>query len=118
MDYFNEANQCYNLKEYEKALKYYKKAIENKTYEACSYYNSAVCCIKLKEYDRAIELIKSALSLKKDSKYFFNLAYCYAMINNNKKALLYFNTAWSLDHKDKECEKAINLIVKNLGKHP
>lgn len=118
MDYFNEANQCYNLKEYEKALKYYKKAIENKTYEACSYYNSAVCCIKLKEFDKAIELLKSALSLKKDSKYFFNLAYCYAMINNNKKALVYFNTAWSLDHEDKECEKAINLIVKNIGKHP
>lgn len=118
MDYFDEANHCYNVKEYEKALKFYKKAIENKTYEACSYYNSAVCCIKLKEYQSAIELLKSAISLKVDSKYFFNLAYCYAMIKNNKKALVYFNTAWSLDNNDNECEKAINLIIKSLPKHP
>ncbi len=40
------------------------------------------------------------------------------MLKNNKKALLYFNTAWSIDNDDKECEKAINLLVENIKKHP
>ncbi len=65
MDYFNAANQCYNTKEYKKAINLYKKAIENKENEACSYYNSSVCFIKLKDYESAINLLKSAILLKK-----------------------------------------------------
>lgn len=118
MSYFQQANEMYNIKDYKKAINLYRKAIENKENEACSYYNSAVCFIKLKEYSKAIGLLKSALLLKQDSKYFFNLAYCYAMTGNNQKALIYFNTAWSLDHSDKDCEKAINLITKNFKRAP
>jgi hypothetical protein len=40
------------------------------------------------------------------------------MLKNNKKALVYFNTAWSLDNNDKDCEKAINLIIKNYANKP
>ena len=116
VSYFEKANDLYNDKDYKKAINFYKKSIENRENEACSYYNAAVCFIKLKEYEKAMELIKSALSLKQESKYFFNLAYCYAMLNDTQKALLYFNTSWALDNNDKDCEKALNLIVKNLKK--
>lgn len=116
VSYFEKGNELYNVKDYKKAITFYKKAIENRENEACSYYNAAVCFIKLKEYPRALDLIKSALSLKQESKYFFNLAYCYAMLNDTQKALIYFNTAWALDNNDKDCEKAINLITKNLKK--
>lgn len=114
MSYFEKANDLYNVKDYKKAINFYKKAIGNQENEACCYYNAAVCFIKLKEYDEAINLIKSALYLKQESKYFFNLAYCYAMINDTQKALLYFNRSWALDNSDRDCEKALNLIVKNL----
>ncbi|AJD31757.1 MULTISPECIES: tetratricopeptide repeat protein [Clostridium] len=114
MSYFNKANSYYNTKDYEKAINLYKKAAEIKENEASSLYNASVCFIKLKQYEKAIPLLKRALILKKDSKYFFNLGYCYAMLKNNKKALVYFNTAWALNHKDEDCEKAINIIVKNL----
>lgn len=118
MDYFTAANQYYNTKDYQKAINLYKKAIDNKENEVCSYYNTSVCFIKLGEYEKAIGFLKSALALKSDSKYFFNLAYCYAMLKDNKRALLYFNTAWSMDSSDKDCEKAIKLILSNLLKHP
>jgi tetratricopeptide (TPR) repeat protein len=116
MSYFNEANEVYNTKDYRRAISLYQKAIELKENEAASCYNSAVCFIKLKEYERAIPLLKRALNLREDSKYLFNLAYCYAMLKNNKKALIYFNTAWSLDNSDMDCEKAINLIIKSYKK--
>lgn len=113
MSYFQKANDYYNIKDYKKAIDMYEKAIKHKDNEASSFYNSAVCFIKLKDYKKAIPLLKSAINLKMESKYFFNLAYCYTMLEDNKKALVYFNTAWTLDNNDNDCEKAINIILKN-----
>jgi tetratricopeptide (TPR) repeat protein len=118
MSYFQKANDLYNTKDYKKAIAMYQKAVELKDNEAASQYNAAVCFIKLKEYEKAIPLLKSALIQKRDSKYFFNLGYCYAMLKDNKKALIYFNTAWSLDNNDNDCEKAINLIINNYKTKP
>ncbi|MFL0269850.1 tetratricopeptide repeat protein [Candidatus Clostridium radicumherbarum] len=113
MNYFEKANGLYNTKDYLKAISMYKKAIKTKENEAASLYNTAVCFIKLKQYEKAIPLLKTAILRRRDSKYFFNLGYCFAMLNDNKKALIYFNAAWAIDNEDSDCEKAINLIIKN-----
>ena len=39
-----------------------------------------------------------------------------ALIENTNKALIYFNRAWALDASDKDCEKAINLIMSKNKK--
>lgn len=111
MSYFADGNKYYNQKEYEKAIDLYNKSIGTGENEACAYYNAGVCFIKLKDFNSAIKMIKKALSIQKESKYYFNLAYCYAMQEESNKALLYFNRAWSLDSSDKDCEKAINLLI-------
>lgn len=116
MNYFNKANELYNLRDYKKAIDLYKKSAELKENEAAALYNSAVCFIKLKDYKKAIPLIQSALQIRRDSKYYFNLAYCYAMLKDTGKALNYFNTAWALDNSDDECERAIKLILKSYKK--
>lgn len=116
MNYFEKANDLYNAQLYAKAIEMYKKALEIKENEAASLYNSAVCYIKLKKYNDAIILLKRAVYMRKESRYFFNLGYCYAVLGNNKKALINFNTAWALDNNDVECEKAINLIMKKQAK--
>lgn len=113
MNYFQQANEFYNAKDYKKAISMYEKALELNEHEASSLYNTAVCHIKLKNFAEAINKLISALRQREDSKYFFNLAYCYVMMNNNKKALIYFNKAWALNPKDEDCEKAIQLILKN-----
>lgn len=112
MSYFHKANEYYNAKDYQRAISMYQKAIEFKDNEAAALYNSSVCFIKLKEYKKAILLLKSAIKIKRESKYFFNLAYCYTMLSDNKKALIYFNMAWCLNNDDSDCEKAINIIIK------
>ena len=116
MNYFNEANDYYNKKEYKNALNLYIKSVNLKENEAASLYNAAVCLIKLGAYDKAIELLKKATKLKQDSRYFFNLGYCNVMLKNKKKALIYFNLAWSLDNSDSDCEKAISMITKSYRK--
>lgn len=116
MNYFSEANRLYNTREYKKAIEFYQKAVEYNENEACSYYNSGVCFIKLKNYDNAINMLKKAINLQRDSKYFFNLGYCHAMKDENNKALIYFNISWALDNKDKDCEKAIDLILSKYKK--
>lgn len=116
MEHFNNGNEFYNLKEYKKAIELYTEAIKNNQNCACSYYNCGVCYIKLKDYDNAIHMIKKAIEYQCESKYFFNLAYCYAMKGLNNKALIYFNLSWSLDNNDKDCEKAINLLVSKYKK--
>lgn len=118
MNYFEKANEYYNTKEYKKAIEHYQMAINLKENESASFYNAGVCFIKLKDYDKAITLLRKAIELRRESKYFFNLAYCYAMLKDTKKALIYFNTAWSLDNNDKDCEKAIKLIVQGYKKNP
>lgn len=116
MGYFQKANDLYNTKEYKKAINMYKKAVEMKENEASSLYNASVCYIKLKQYESAIPLLRVAINIKRESKYFFNLGYCFAMLNNNRKALIYFNRAWALNNNDTDCEKAINAITNMLKK--
>lgn len=111
MNYFEKANNYYNKKDYINAINLYKKSIDMKQNEAAALYNYAVCLIKLSAYEKAAELIKKAIHLKSDSKYFFNLGYCYAMLKNNRKALICFNTAWALDNSDSDCEKAVNKLL-------
>lgn len=118
MSYFEKANEFYNTKEYKRAIELYQRAIQLKDNESASYYNYGVCLIKLKEFEKAIDLLKKAIELRRDSKYFFNLAYCYAMLKDTRKALIYFNTAWSLDNTDQDCEKAIKLIMQGYKKNP
>lgn len=116
MSYFEKANDLYNKKQYEKAIDTYKKAVEFSENTPASLYNIAVCFIKLGDYGKAIPLLMSAIEEKEDSRYFFNLGYCHAMLKNSKKALIYFNTAWALNNDDKDCERAISLIINNYKK--
>lgn len=60
-----------------------------------------------------MKYLKLAVKIKNDNKYFFNIAYCHAMLNNTSKALYYFNLSWSINNEDSDCEKAINLILNN-----
>lgn len=116
MNYFDKANSLYNSNKFSDAFHMYKKSIEEGENNSSSLYNAAVCLIKLKEYNNAIEYLKKSITLKKDSKYFFNLGYCYAMLNVKSLALQYFNTAWSYDNEDIDSKKAIDLILSSIKK--
>lgn len=116
LKYFNEGINCFNNKEYKRAIEMYEKSIALNENKSSSMYNAAVCCIKIKQYEKAISFLKPAIKMKEDSKYYFNLGYCYALTKNDKKALICFNKAWALNNDDSECEKAISLLLNKLKK--
>lgn len=113
-NYFDEGNKYYSNKDYQKAIDCYRQSAFSKNNEACSYYNIGVCLIKLRKYDDAIVMLNKAASFKKESKYFFNLGYCYAMKECLGTALCHFNFAWSMDPSDKDCERAVNLMISKI----
>ncbi|MFA9397367.1 MAG: tetratricopeptide repeat protein [Clostridiaceae bacterium] len=112
MKFFEKANELYKNQNFKDAIDFYKKSYLFEDNKSSSLYNQGVCHIKLKEYEDAIPCLKKAIELKKESKYYFNLGYAYAMLNTKDKALIYFNLAWSYDNNDKDCERAINIILK------
>lgn len=116
MNYFSEANKLYVEKNYEKAIEIYRLCISKEENKATCLYNAAVCFIKLEKYHEAIAYIQKALLLKKESKYYFNLGYCYCLLKDNKKALLNFNRASAMNHEDKDCIKAIDFILKEKSR--
>ena len=116
MNHFNEGNKFYTEKQFQKAINSYRLSIDSNVNVPCSYYNIGVCYIKLRDFDSAIKMIKKSLEFQKESKYYFNLAYCYAMKQESNKALIYFNLAWALDSSDLDCEKAIKLILSKNKK--
>lgn len=122
------ANKLYKNKKYKEAIIFYKRNIKyllnknidyyyknNNTNLNQDYYNIGVCYIKLEDYDKALENFKLALNYYRDSKYYFNIGYVYAMKENMKKAYIYFNLAWSLNHNDNDCEKALKMLKNKIS---
>jgi tetratricopeptide (TPR) repeat protein len=116
MNSFERGNHLYNSQNYKSAIGSYRKAAKLKENEAYALFNAATCHIKLKQYSEAIPFLKDAIAIKPDSKFYYNLGYCYLHTKDLKKALIHFNTAWALDPKDMESEKAINIILKTILK--
>lgn len=116
IEYFKKANECYNEQNYKRAVAIYNKAIKNRDNEIASLHNMALCYIKLRQYNKSIPLLKTTAVKNPTGNYFFNLAYAYVMIKDFKKALIYFNTAWSLSPENEKCEVMINYILEKYRK--
>ena len=125
---YEYATELYINKQYKQAIIFYKRTVKsildeesnivyknNNTNLNASYYNIVFCYLKLKDYDKALENFKLALNYYRDSKYYFNIGYVYVMKQNMKKAYIYFNLAWSLNHNDNDCKDALKKIEPNMS---
>nr|WP_032072422.1 tetratricopeptide repeat protein [Clostridium botulinum]BAP25676.1 putative TPR repeat-containing protein [Clostridium botulinum] len=115
------ANEEYQKENYKEAINLYQNSIldmENFNdieHTKLPLYNIGVCYIKLKKFGKALKYFKEAIKVDpKYSKAFFNKGFCHIKLNHNKKALVAMNTAWALDNNDKDCEKVINILLKNF----
>lgn len=48
--YKNEGNNCYKTKQYEKAYRFYTKAIAENGSDSILYTNRAICSLNMKKY--------------------------------------------------------------------
>lgn len=70
---YDLANCYYKLKSYDKALKFYKRALGEGVDEYNRLYNLGNTYYKLKEYKKAAIAYKEALKIKKDKDLIYNL---------------------------------------------
>ncbi|MGL4573042.1 MAG: tetratricopeptide repeat protein [Clostridium sp.] len=109
--HFAKGNYLYSIGDYENAITQYEKEIDSDSVnkQEC-YFNIGTSLIKLEKYHTAIPLFQQALGMGVESKYLYNLGYCYAQITNKDKALICFKKSLILNPDDKDCIKAIRIL--------
>ncbi len=101
--YYNNGVNAYKKTKYEKALKYFYKALEQKQIKPQVYYNLALTLQHLKDYDNAIKNYNTFLQLKPDDyDGLYNLALIYYQNNDVKTATLFL-------------EKCVNIKIEENG---
>ena len=116
------ANNLYNQKEYEKAIKAYTKALEfdplNLKFNSVILVNRALCYEKINKYYDAINDANLSLQLNPDyARGYIRRANTYIKLKNFKRAVEDFEKAKSIDPSSPGIEsylKDINLKVANL----
>ncbi len=142
-EYYNIGNEYFDLKKYDKANQYYKKAIELDAAFSKARFNYAQSLLKLNKFEEAIQLLESLSAEDPDNTLVLTLiGYAYHAQNLDDKALATFekiiarspdNTAalynsgiilWKtgkMEDAQKRFERAITLapddldVIYNLG---
>lgn len=120
MIYYIDAMDLCFKKDYKHAIPLFIKALDdtdNLEYVKYAVYNVAVSFMNLEDYTQAISFL--TMYLKRwtgDSMLYFNLAYCYTCLDDNKKALLNYNAAWVNNVNDNKCKGVIDFLLSKLDK--
>ena len=97
---FNQGLENSKLKQYDKAIADYTRAIELDPKLADAYYNRGVDCGKLKQYDKAIGDYTKAIELDpKSANAYYGRGVAYANLNQFDKAITDYTKAIELDPK-------------------
>ena len=100
-DFFLRGCSYYDLEMYNKAIKFYKKAIELKPDFTQAFVNLGVTYYKLGKYSNAIEIYKKAVRLNPQSTSIYNkLGSTYIIHGSYSKALDSFKKAIEIDPKN------------------
>lgn len=110
---YNSGIDAYDRKDYEKAVKYFKLAVEQDNVKPQVYYNLALTYQYMKEYDRAIVTYNKFLEFNpQDYDGLYNLALTYFNRENYSKAIVFFEKCIEIK-KDEDVIKALILAYLN-----
>jgi tetratricopeptide (TPR) repeat protein len=91
------------LKQYERAIADYDKAIALEPEDAVAYYNRGVSYLVLEQYERAIEDYDKAIELKPDyADAYNNRGLSYSLIKETQRALFDYDKAIEIDPNNSE----------------
>jgi len=90
---------------YMKAIEYANKVIENFPEESYAYMNKAMRYYGHQEFQKALKYLKKAETINttegyNSTDYYFQISYCYSMLNKPKKAIEYANRIIFSDKTD------------------
>lgn len=108
---------AYYEKNYEEAIEYSKKIIEN-TPSSDAYYNMGIIYSKIRQYRKAINLYKIALEKNpnKDAA-FNNMGVSYAMINQYEKSMESYKKAIEINSKNYDAHNNMGNLYGKLEEY-
>jgi serine/threonine protein kinase len=118
IDYLNLGNAYKNLKEYEKAIIYYTKAITLNPNYTSAYNNRGIAYKSLKEYEKAIIDYTKAIAL--DSNYtsaYNNRGLAYDDLKEYKKAIIDYTKAIEIDSNYANAYNNRGVVYQNLKEY-
>ncbi|KAK6197914.1 uncharacterized protein RJT21DRAFT_53312 [Scheffersomyces amazonensis] len=111
-----EGNKAFAKKEYLKAAKLYRDAINLDTLNATLYSNRAQCFIKLEDYERALKDTIHGINLDPDHKLLIKLYYRQGLalhaLHRNQQAITSFQRALQLDPNEQLVKAEVTKILK------
>ena len=124
-DCFEKGNELYAEGEYKEAIRYYKKHLENHSYDYVCCYNIGVSYNKLKDDNTALKyLFKAKHIIEKDIQNSSKNTYCNVLFNigvvyyykeDKRKALSYLKKAKNIKPQDMDCINAIRKVKCELN---
>lgn len=103
VEYLNIADTYYSQQNYDKAISYYTKALENKNIYWNAYYKLAKCYVFKSNWTEAEIMYKKILERDSDNMSIKSaLAYIYSMNNNLDEALKAYEELYNLQPTDME----------------
>ena len=107
----------FQLKNYNKALFYIKKAIDNNSEEIGFYINLGNIYKDLKNYEKALEAYLNGLKTNKESpELFYNIGILYANQHNYKEAIINYKKTLNIDPANKFALNSLANVYKELSK--
>lgn len=86
-----KANTLMLEENYEEAISYYDRLIEQEPNEEKYYYAKAICLSNLEEYEKAAEVYKKLISISDNKNFLDSVAYCYYLAKDYSNSIDYYN---------------------------
>lgn len=117
-DYRRQGNRHYDLKQYEKAVECYSKAIRMQVNTAQFYSDRGCAYDTLGEHDKAISDFEKAIELDpEDTAAYINMGYTYNNLGKYDKAFSFLDQAIKLDPEDAVAYVNRGYAYRSLGEH-
>lgn len=116
-EYFTVAEGYMEIKNYSKAIEYYKLAMRNDDLYLSAYYKLARCYVFAKDWDNAIKSYKYLLDLDKDNTALkASLAYITAMQGNIDDAIMQYKALVDKNPYDENLLESYVALLINVGR--
>ena len=108
---FEEGKKYFNQKNYNNALKSFKKAVKFNPKNHQAIEAIALCYGDLKDYKTAIKYFEQAVQMKPKNKlYLFNLAITYLKVGEYSKAKEIYQRILYIDRNNKSAKEALDKL--------
>ena len=116
--YYYQANEFFDLKNYEKALQYYKESIKLEPNYASVYNGMGIVYNILQKYEKALKNFDKAIKLKENYiESYYNRANTYNNLENYEKAMKDLNKSIDLEPDYEEAYYVRGKIYELLGEY-